>query len=72
MDTQCDEPETLPRKGSAIYALLTKDREKRKRALRRFKLVNKFIVPLYRVGLLPLLGFGRAGLLLIVPGRRTG
>lgn len=72
MDTQSDDPETLPRRGSAIHALLTSDREKRRRSLRRFKLINKFAVPLYRVGLLPLLGFGRAGLLLITRGRKTG
>ena len=61
----------LPREGSFIYDVIH-DSEKKK-ALNRFKFINNYLVtPLYRIGILPLLGFGRIFLLLITIGRKTG
>jgi deazaflavin-dependent oxidoreductase (nitroreductase family) len=41
--------------------------------LKKFKIYNKYIVlPLYRLKILPLLGFGRIFLILTTRGRKTG
>ncbi len=41
--------------------------------LKKFKIYNKYIVlPLYRLKILPLLGFGRLFLILTTQGRKTG
>jgi len=61
----------LPREGSFIYDMIY-DSEKKK-ALDKFKFINNYLVtPLYRIGILPLLGFSRIFLLLITIGRETG
>jgi len=63
----------FPRKGSAIYPLVSGERRAEERSLRWFRRLNNFlVVPLYRVRLLPLLGVGRIILLLTTRGRRTG
>lgn len=63
----------LPRPGSAIYNLLHDNPEVRKKSLKRWSRMNKFLInPLYRVKILPLLGFGRLFLILKVKGRTTG
>lgn len=62
----------FPRKGSAIYALTKDTEEEIKRTLNRWKTMNRIVVPLYKVGLLPLLGLGRVFLLITTKGRRTG
>jgi deazaflavin-dependent oxidoreductase (nitroreductase family) len=64
--------EGFPRKGSAIYLFSKGSRDERKKNLRRWKLLNWVIVPLYKVGVLPLLGVGRILLLLSTKGRRSG
>ena len=70
-DTKTDS--SLPREGSVLYTWIKGDVGKRKRSLWRWSSVNKYlVVPLYRVGLLPLLGFGRLFLLLYTLGRRSG
>ncbi|WP_455276708.1 nitroreductase/quinone reductase family protein [[Eubacterium] cellulosolvens] len=61
----------LPRKGSFVYDVI--DDSKKKKALDKFKTINNYLVtPLYRIGILPLLGFSRIFLLLITVGRKTG
>ena len=63
----------LPRKGSILYNLLKSDDETRKKTLKRFKKMNKyFTLPFYKIGLLPLLGFGKTFLILTTKGRITG
>jgi len=43
------------------------------KTLKNFKIYNKYIVlPLYRLRILPLLGFGRVFLILTTQGRKTG
>ena len=64
---------TLPRKGSQLYNFIHHKGEQKKKTLSRYKALNKYLViPLYRIYLLPLLGFGRIFLLLQTVGRRTG
>ncbi|MFX1446069.1 MAG: nitroreductase family deazaflavin-dependent oxidoreductase [Promethearchaeota archaeon] len=63
----------LPREGSILYNLLKSDENTRKKTLKRFKKMNKyFTLPFYKIGLLPLLGFGRIFLILTTKGRITG
>ena len=63
----------LPRPGSALYKLRDSDEEKRKKAIKKYKRLNKYLIlPLYRIGLLPLIGFGRIFLILKTKGRKTG
>ena len=62
-----------PRKGSAVGNLLMADKEQQKKSLKKWMRVNKyFMIPFYRVGLLPLLGAGFIFLLLFTKGRKTG
>lgn len=74
--TGIDEDEaqkTYPRAGSAMYNLMKVDREKQKKTLGKWKLLNKyFTVPLYKIGVLPMLGFGRIFILLTTIGRKLG
>ena len=62
----------LPREGSALHGFTKGSREERKRYLSRWKLINKIVVPLYQVGLIPALGIGGVILLLKTRGRRSG
>ncbi len=64
----------FPRPGSAEYGLLLEtDVEKRKKVLKRWKQMNKyFTIPLYRAGILQLLGGHKIFLLLFTKGRKTG
>ncbi|MFX1462083.1 MAG: nitroreductase family deazaflavin-dependent oxidoreductase [Promethearchaeota archaeon] len=65
--------EELPRVGSALYNLIHPDEKVRIKTLRKYKRINKYVVlPLYRSGILPLLGFGRIFLILTTKGRITG
>ncbi|MHA1302487.1 MAG: nitroreductase/quinone reductase family protein [Candidatus Heimdallarchaeaceae archaeon] len=62
-----------PRPGSAEYKFLLGDEEEQKRIIKEFQRINKyFTIPLYRIGLLPLFGFGFLFLLLYTKGRKTG
>ena len=62
-----------PREASVMYNLMQVDREKRKKTLGKWKYANKyFTIPLYKIGLLPLVGFGRTFLLLTTIGRKSG
>lgn len=65
--------DNLPRQGSVLYNLLHSDEKIRKKTLRKFRILNKFVViPLYRSFILPLLGFGRIFLILTTIGRISG
>ncbi|MFX0182055.1 MAG: nitroreductase family deazaflavin-dependent oxidoreductase [Candidatus Hodarchaeota archaeon] len=63
----------LPRPGSMLHTLTSSDPGKIQKSLKKWKLMNKFLtLPLYKIGLLPLLGFGRIFLVLTTIGRKTG
>ncbi len=63
----------LPRPESSLYNLNHKDVMIKDKMLKKFKILNKYIViPLYRLKILPLLGFGRIFLILTTQGRKTG
>lgn len=65
--------EEFPRKSSVIYKFRNKDEIAKEKVLKKYKKLNKYmIVPLYRAGLLPLLGFGRIFLILTTKGWKTG
>ena len=65
--------ESLPRPGSALYNLNHPDEKIKEKTLKKYKRVNKYLVlPLYRLKILPLLGFGRIFLILITKGRISG
>ncbi len=63
----------LPRDGSALYDLNHPDENIRMKVLKKYKRINKFLIlPLYRLRILPLLGFGRIFLILTTKGRISG
>jgi deazaflavin-dependent oxidoreductase (nitroreductase family) len=62
----------FPRKGSALYGMITGNKEKTKRILNRWKKINKIVIFLYEIGFLPLFGIGGFILLLYTKGRRSG
>ena len=63
----------LPRPGSPLYNLNCGDEILKNKTLKKFKKANKYLVlPLYRLRILPLLGFGRIFLVLTTKGRITG
>ena len=63
----------IPRPGSPLYNLNHTDENKRKKTLRRWRIINKYLVlPLYRLRIFPLFGFGRIFLILTTKGRVTG
>ncbi|MHA1534300.1 MAG: nitroreductase/quinone reductase family protein [Promethearchaeota archaeon] len=65
--------ELLPRPGSPLYKLNHVDENERKKTLRRWRILNKYLVlPLYRLRIFPLFGFGRLFLVLTTKGRITG
>ena len=65
--------ELLPRPGSPLYKLNHEDENERKKTLKRWRILNKYLVlPLYRLRIFPLFGFGRIFLVLTTKGRITG
>jgi deazaflavin-dependent oxidoreductase (nitroreductase family) len=67
------EIEDLPRPGTPLYNFVHEDPEIRKKTLKKWKRLNKYLVlPLYRIRLLPLVGFGRIFLVLTTKGRISG
>ena len=65
--------ELLPRPGSPLYNLNHDDVDEKKKTLRKWRMLNKYLVlPLYRLKILPLFGFGRIFLILTTKGRLTG
>jgi len=68
-----NEKEDFPRKGSALYNLINQNEIIKQKTLKRWKRLNKYLVlPLYRLRILPLLGFGRIFLILTTIGRLSG
>jgi len=69
LDPKCD----LPRPGSILYEMIHDTMKQQRKTIKKFKFINNFFVnPLYRIGLLPLLGFSKTFLLLFTPGRNSG
>jgi len=65
--------ELLPRMGSALYNMNHPDEKIRVKTLKKYNRVNKYLVkPLYRLRILPLIGFGRIFLILTTIGKKTG
>ncbi|MFW9994692.1 MAG: nitroreductase family deazaflavin-dependent oxidoreductase [Candidatus Odinarchaeota archaeon] len=63
----------FPRPGSVLFNTLCAGEKAQQKTINQFKRVNKFLtIPLYRLRLLPLLGFGRIFLLLSTRGRKSG
>ena len=63
----------LPRPGSVMFNFHFKDEKDRKKILKRWQKMNKYLmIPLYRVKFLPLLGFGKIFLVLKTKGWKTG
>ena len=68
-----DKIEDLPRPGTPLYNFIHEDSEIRKKTLKKWKRLNKYLVlPLYRIRFLPLIGFGRIFLVLTTKGRISG
>jgi hypothetical protein len=59
----------LPRKGSVVYDIVYGNEKQKRIIIKKFKFINTFFILLYRIGLLPLLGFGQIFLLFINFGR---
>ncbi|MFX1310401.1 MAG: nitroreductase/quinone reductase family protein [Promethearchaeota archaeon] len=65
--------EELPRPGSVMYNFHYKDDQSKRKTLKRWQKLNKYLmVPLYRIKLLPLLGLGKIFLILTTKGWKTG
>ena len=65
--------DSMPRPGTVVYDLVYGTTKQQKKAIKKFHFVNTYcVIPFYRIGLLPLLGFSRIFLLLITIGRKTG
>lgn len=65
--------EDFPRKGSVMYNFHNKNEDSRRKTLKKWRKINKYlIIPLYRLGLLRLLGFGKIFLILTSKGWKTG
>ena len=64
---------SIPRPGSPLYNLTVADEEIKAKTLKKWKKLNKlFMIPLYRLKILPLFGLGKIFLLLETKGRITG
>ena len=63
----------LPRPNTPLYNLNHEDEMIKNKTLKRWRRMNKYLVlPLYRIYLLPLFGFGRIFLIITTKGRKTG
>jgi deazaflavin-dependent oxidoreductase (nitroreductase family) len=70
-DSHSMAPRVFPLPGSTYYQMLY-DPKSKKQFYTTFKIFNTVAAPLYRIGLLPLLGFGKLVLLLTTRGRKSG
>jgi deazaflavin-dependent oxidoreductase (nitroreductase family) len=61
----------FPRKGSAIYSLIKTNGKNQKRILKKWKRINRVVVFLYHLGVIPIAA-GNSILLLYTKGRKTG
>ena len=72
-DNQLVNEEELPRPGSSLYNLNHPDERKRIKNLKKFKKLNRYLIlPLYKIRVLPLIGFGRIFLIITTKGRISG
>jgi len=55
-----------------MYYNMLYDPKAKKRFQSGFKFANRILTPLYKIGLLPLIGFGKLALLLTTRGRKSG
>lgn len=63
----------LPRKGSTMYSIMKAEKIQRSKTIKRFKFWNKwFVIPLYRINILPLFFVGKIFLLVRTVGRKSG
>ena len=63
----------FPQPDTPLFDLLSEDEEIKNKTLKKWRLLNKWLmIPLYRIYLLPLLGFGKIFLLLQTEGRISG
>ncbi|MFX1476881.1 MAG: nitroreductase/quinone reductase family protein [Promethearchaeota archaeon] len=63
----------LPRPGSVMFNFHYQEETSKKKMLKRWNRLNKYLmIPLYRIKLLPLLGFGKIILVLKTKGWKTG
>jgi deazaflavin-dependent oxidoreductase (nitroreductase family) len=72
MNYEFKDVNSLPRPGTIVYDLINGTSEQKEKAIKKFKFMNSVVVPLYRIGFLPLLGFSRIFLLLETAGRKSG
>lgn len=63
---------TFPKPGTYMDRLMHHRGKELPRSYKWLRRLNKLVIPLYRIRLLPLLGFGWIFLLLTTIGRRTG
>jgi deazaflavin-dependent oxidoreductase (nitroreductase family) len=64
-------PRVFPLPGTMLYKMIF-DPAFRQTFHGRIKILNRLVVPLYRIGVLPLLGIGRSTMLLKTKGRTSG
>jgi deazaflavin-dependent oxidoreductase (nitroreductase family) len=64
------QPRVFPLPGTTYYKMLY-DPKSKKQFYTGFKVFNAITVPFYRLGILPLLGFGKLVLLLTTRGRKS-
>jgi deazaflavin-dependent oxidoreductase (nitroreductase family) len=70
-DAEHDTSRTFPLPGTTYYNMLY-DPKSKKQFYTSFKMFNTVIAPLYRLGLLPLVGFGKLVIVLTTRGRKSG
>lgn len=64
-------PRAFPLPGSRMYEFVCNPKFKQE-FHGKLKVTNRFVVPLYRVGVLPVLGLGKTVMLLTTKGRKSG
>ena len=63
----------LPRKGSIMFDFMSTQPQQKKKTVKKFKILNNyFVVPLYRINILPLFFVGKVIVLLYTIGRKSG
>ncbi len=61
-----------PLRNSTLYKLMDEEKKHEDRTTRKFNFANKFVVPLYRLNILPLFLLGKIFILVKTKGRKTG
>ena len=72
MNDKIESMNSLPRPSTIVYDSVSETLKQKKKVIKKFQFLSSHIVvPLYRIGLLPLLGFSRIFLLLETIGRKS-